>query len=68
MGRSVSFLNLDHLSFNQSGAVAARSLELSPDVGNSAAPLPAALPLFATGLGGLGLLGCRRKWKAQAVA
>jgi hypothetical protein len=32
-----------------------------------ATPLPAALPLFATGLGGLGLLGWRRKWKAQAV-
>jgi hypothetical protein len=32
-------------------------------------PLPATLPLFATGLGGcLGLLGCRRKRKAQAVA
>jgi len=31
-------------------------------------PLPAALPLFATGLGGLGLLGWRRKQKAQAGA
>jgi hypothetical protein len=31
-------------------------------------PLPAALPLFATGLGGLGLLGWRRKRKAQAIA
>jgi hypothetical protein len=31
-------------------------------------PLPAALPLFATGIGGLGLLGWRRKRKAQAVA
>jgi hypothetical protein len=31
-------------------------------------PLPAALPLFATGLGGLGLLGWRRKRKAQASA
>jgi hypothetical protein len=30
-------------------------------------PIPAALPLFATGLGGLGLLGWRRKRKAQAV-
>ena len=28
-------------------------------------PLPAALPLFATGLGGLGLLGWRRKRKAE---
>jgi hypothetical protein len=32
------------------------------------APLPAALPLFATGVAGLGLLGWRRKRKAQAVA
>jgi hypothetical protein len=31
-------------------------------------PLPAALPLFATGIGGLGLLGWRRKRKAQAGA
>lgn len=32
-------------------------------------PLPAALPLFASGLGGLGLFGWRRKRKAQeAVA
>lgn len=29
-------------------------------------PLPAALPLFATGLGGLGLLGWRRKKKTSA--
>jgi hypothetical protein len=31
-------------------------------------PLPAALPLFATGLGVLGLLGWRRKRKAAAIA
>jgi hypothetical protein len=30
-------------------------------------PLPAALPLFATGLGALGLFGWRRKRTAQAV-
>jgi len=30
-------------------------------------PLPGALPLFATGIGGLGLLGWRRKRKAQSV-
>jgi hypothetical protein len=32
----------------------------------SQVPLPAALPLFATGLGALGLLGWRRKRKAAA--
>src|SRR5260221_8861404 len=31
-------------------------------------PLPAALPLFASGLGALGLLGSRRKKKAPALA
>jgi len=30
-------------------------------------PLAAALPLFATGLGALGLLGWRRKRKAAAA-
>jgi hypothetical protein len=33
----------------------------------SATPLPAALPLFATGLGALGLLGWRRKRKGAAA-
>jgi hypothetical protein len=33
----------------------------------SSTPLPAALPLFATGLGAMGLLGWRRKRKASAV-
>ena len=38
----------------------------TPDV--SATPLPAAFPLFAGGLGVMGLLGRRRKRKAQALA
>jgi hypothetical protein len=37
------------------------------DVG-AATPLPAALPLFVTGLGGIGLLGWRRKKKAAVAA
>jgi hypothetical protein len=40
-----------------------------PDAADTAAtPLPAALPLFAGGLGGLGFFGWRRKRKAQAAA
>jgi len=35
---------------------------------NNTVPLPAALPLFATGLGALGLFGWRRKKKAAALA
>jgi hypothetical protein len=34
----------------------------------SAVPLPAAFPLFASGVGALGLLGWRRKRKAAALA
>jgi hypothetical protein len=37
------------------------TLKIQSDV-----PLPAALPLFATGLAGLGLLGWRRKKKTAA--
>jgi hypothetical protein len=36
--------------------------------GRNVTPLPAALPLFATGLGALGLLGWRRKRKNAALA
>jgi len=35
---------------------------------SDATPLPAALPLFATGLGALVLLGWRKKRKAAALA
>lgn len=40
----------------------------SGSCGSSATPLPAALPLFATGLGALGLLARRRKRKAALGA
>jgi len=56
------------------GAVLCASSTFSSDPANfvigdgkvvpSTVPLPAALPLFATGLGALGLLGWRRKRKA----
>jgi len=38
------------------------------DITVNQTPLPAALPLFATGFGGLGLLGWRRKWKNAAAS
>jgi len=38
------------------------------EASNIATPLPAALPLFASGIGGLGLLGWRKKKKAAAIA
>ena len=39
---------------------------VATNVAINATPLPPALPLFATGLGGLVLLGWRRKWKAAS--
>jgi len=47
---------------NASGNQATASIDV---VTSLATPLPAALPLFATGIGGLGLLGWRRRRKAQ---
>ena len=41
--------------------------DVSPTFTTAATPLPAGLPLFATGLGALGLLGWRRKRKASAA-
>ena len=54
-------------AFNGTASAGNTNVLLSQvDVSN--VPLPAALPLFATGLGALGLLGWRRKRKAQAAA
>jgi len=54
-GSDVSLNNADFVSLDRQGNAEIASI--------SAAPLPAALPLFATGLGGMGLLGWWRKRK-----
>jgi hypothetical protein len=41
------------------------NFSVTPEVAST--PLPAALPLFATGLGALGFLGWRRKRRAEAA-
>jgi hypothetical protein len=56
------------LRFNSTDAFAAGSLVVSQINTDLTTPLPAALPLFASGLGALGLLGWRRKRKAAAIA
>jgi WD40 repeat protein len=43
-------------------------IEVFGPAANAETPLPASLPLFATGLGALGLLGWRRKRKVAAFA
>ena len=53
---------------NGSGPTAETSLRGEWSLATSATPLPAALPLFATGLGALGLLARRRKRKNVAIA
>lgn len=54
------------------GPTGTYSIALSDGVGNgfapAATPLPAALPLFATGIGAMALLGRRRKKKPAAFA
>ena len=60
---SVSYLTF--ITGNSSaGPVAINQMTITPGV--SATPLPAALPLYATGLGALALIGWRRKRAAAA--
>jgi hypothetical protein len=49
--------------FSNTGLV---DLNLTSNFVQAATPIPASLPLFATGLGALGLVGWRRKRKARA--
>jgi hypothetical protein len=58
----------DTLSFSSFDIPSALALDdVTVNSVSSATPLPAALPLFATGLGALGLLGWRKKRKNAAA-
>jgi hypothetical protein len=52
----------------EGGGQFAGYVDLSVDPQGTVTPLPGALPLFASGLGALGVLGLRRKRKTQATA
>jgi len=57
------------LAGNVDGWEAADNMGGTPqDLGRYVTPLPAALPLFVSGLGVMGLFGSRRKRKAAAIA
>ena len=57
----IRFAETDNVFFFNQGVD-----NVSLSIGAEVVPLPAALPLFATGLGALGLLGWRRKRKQAA--
>ena len=61
-------LNWTALNYPNGFPVNAQIVVNFQDTTVTATPLPATLPLFATGLGALGLLGWRRKKKAAAPA
>jgi hypothetical protein len=50
------------------GPLGPGDIEITHGASDNVVPLPPALPLFATGLGALGLLGWRRKRKGKAIA
>ena len=59
------FIQIDQTGFFPEPHAASLTL-IGTGVAGAETPLPAALPLFATGLGALGLLGWRRKRKQAA--
>jgi hypothetical protein len=69
LGASDFFRIVNDGTGNTAGQITGLSLVAAPSVTPlSATPLPAAFPLFASGLGVMGLLGWRRKRKNAAAA
>jgi uncharacterized protein (TIGR03118 family) len=74
LGNPISNTLLTALAFGNGNSFSSNALLFTAGDGvfgeivAAATPLPAALPLFATGLGALGLLGWRKKKKAAAHA
>jgi len=64
---SSTTLTINNLTGGFNGGIYLDNVAVDPVFANTV-PLPAALPLFATGLGALGLIGWWRKRKAQAAA
>jgi hypothetical protein len=62
---SLSGLNITKITITGDPAGGSFVLDDLSFTAATATPLPAALPLFATGIGGLGLLGWRRRWKVN---
>ena len=60
---TIGFVNGDPIGDNSNGL----DNVVLTDLSSTVVPLPGALPLFATGLAGLGLLGWRRKKRAIAA-
>ena len=67
-GPTCSFLSLGSSNSQYIWATSNAFTLFTQATPTSTTPLPAALPLFATGLGALGLLGWRRKRKAALAA
>ena len=61
-----NFGDAQSISFGGTSSTPLEGIEFD-DIQLTSTPLPGAFPLFATGLGALGLLGWRRKRKAQAA-
>jgi hypothetical protein len=63
---TLDWAGIEQLSFTGGSGFYVNDIEVNDPV--STTPLPAALPLFATSLGLMGLLGWRRRRRGAAVA